>query len=221
MILATHYMRFRRRRLQFRLRTALCLLLAAGATFGAIAHGRRQLATEVALARRFGPYQLEPVAPKWICDRSGTDEWRRVVGLECRTPDPEVVQAASQMSGLKRLYLNFLCVCGNRKLRRSDLFARVDRAGDTPWTRGDIRGVDLRPGDIVPTLHLSDADIRLLVGLRDLERLELNGQPLTDESVATLSQLTKLGRLELCGTKISKAGFARLQAALPGTQIVR
>jgi hypothetical protein len=221
MFLAIRVLRFCRRRLQFRLRTALFLLLAAGATCGAIAHGHRRLATEVALARHFGPVQLERVALQWICDRSAPEAWRRVIGLKCRRPDPAVVQAAAQMPGLKRLYLNYLCLTDARvKFRASDLFdPTADQAADTPWLAGSIPRVDLRPGDFIPTLCLSDADIRLLVGLRELERLELNHQPLTDDSVASLSQLTTLVRLELNGTKISAEGFARLQAALPHTRI--
>ena len=56
--------------------------------------------------------------------------------------------------------------------------------------------------------------------LKQLKRLSLVGSGLTDAGIKHLAGLTNLESLDLRRTKASAAGIAELQKALPGCQIV-
>lgn len=66
---------------------------------------------------------------------------------------------------------------------------------------------------------IKDEGVKHLEGLQKLEYLELNDTPITDECIPSLSKLIALKQVFLHRTKISPAGRAQLQKALPGCTI--
>ena len=69
--------------------------------------------------------------------------------------------------------------------------------------------------------QLTDAGLRRLLPLDGLEQLRLNGADITDASVDTLMRFTKLTTLDVSQSKVSDAGFHRLEAGLPGCKVMR
>jgi Leucine-rich repeat (LRR) protein len=67
--------------------------------------------------------------------------------------------------------------------------------------------------------NTSDDGLKNLEGLPKLFYLDLNSTAITDRSIAHLTKLTALKELYLRGTKISPAGLAQLQEALPNCKI--
>lgn len=59
-----------------------------------------------------------------------------------------------------------------------------------------------------------------LRGASDLERLRLRDLPINDEQIRPLMELPKLRRLDLSGTRITPRGLAELKTALPNCEIL-
>ena len=68
---------------------------------------------------------------------------------------------------------------------------------------------------------LVDSDIHYLLSLRKLERLNLDGQPLTDACLEQIKGMTQLRELSLDETGVTGEGVMKLQDALPACQITR
>jgi hypothetical protein len=69
--------------------------------------------------------------------------------------------------------------------------------------------------------NVSDAGLKELAGLRNLQRLDLWGTQVTDAGVEHLKGLTKLQVLQLDRTQVTDEGVKRLQEALPNCKIER
>jgi hypothetical protein len=67
--------------------------------------------------------------------------------------------------------------------------------------------------------RVTDAGVRNIAQLKDLEELFLTGAPITDESVPALASLTKLRTLSVTDTEITDEGLRRLRQALPEADI--
>ncbi len=65
-----------------------------------------------------------------------------------------------------------------------------------------------------------DAGLAHLAPLAELRRLELHGADVGDASIEVLARMTCLEILSIRKTKITRAGLARLKAALPKCQII-
>jgi hypothetical protein len=66
---------------------------------------------------------------------------------------------------------------------------------------------------------VTDAGLRRLGELTDLETLVLDGTQVTDACLPHLSGLSKLRHLDLRGTRISADGIAKIQLALPDAEV--
>ena len=67
---------------------------------------------------------------------------------------------------------------------------------------------------------ITDAGLKEVAKLKQLERLSLHDTQITDASLKDLAKLKKLRQLSVTGTKITNAGAAKLQKALPKCWIV-
>lgn len=67
--------------------------------------------------------------------------------------------------------------------------------------------------------RVRDADIKDLVGIRQLTGLDLYQSLVTDEAVASLVQIKTLTYLNLLSTKITPAGIKRLRQELPRCRV--
>lgn len=68
---------------------------------------------------------------------------------------------------------------------------------------------------------VTDAGLRTLAGLTELEELDLHDTAVTDGGLPLLATLTALKKLDLRGTKVTEQGIADLSRSLPECQIVR
>jgi hypothetical protein len=66
---------------------------------------------------------------------------------------------------------------------------------------------------------VTDAGLRRLGELTELETLVLDGTQVTDACLPHLSGLSKLRHLDLRGTRISADGIAKIQLALPDAEV--
>jgi Leucine-rich repeat (LRR) protein len=66
---------------------------------------------------------------------------------------------------------------------------------------------------------ISDAGLKEVSKLENLERLILTSPKITDKGLKELFKLKKLKELSLFGTKVTKAGVAELQKAVPKCKI--
>ncbi len=69
-------------------------------------------------------------------------------------------------------------------------------------------------------LNITDAGMFYLTTLKCLEYLNVADTDITDKSVSILSQISSLRALNISGTRITEEGIRKLQAALPGCQII-
>ncbi|HWA97405.1 MAG TPA: SUMF1/EgtB/PvdO family nonheme iron enzyme [Pirellulales bacterium] len=73
---------------------------------------------------------------------------------------------------------------------------------------------------LIGDVGVNDEWLEILSGLRTLDRLEIvPSAGITDRGLLHLEQLTKLKTLDLAGTKVTAAGMAKLQQALPNCKI--
>jgi hypothetical protein len=63
--------------------------------------------------------------------------------------------------------------------------------------------------------------LSLLPHLRGLQRLSLEGMPITDKELVHLKPLADLRKLNLMYTQVSDAAVAELRQSLPNCEIVR
>jgi hypothetical protein len=66
---------------------------------------------------------------------------------------------------------------------------------------------------------VSDAGIKHLNGLRKLEKLRLEGSDVSNASIPILSQMKTLKKLNVWHTQITRSGARALEAALPGCEV--
>lgn len=66
---------------------------------------------------------------------------------------------------------------------------------------------------------ITDAGVAQLVGLGNLVSINLYGTPVGDEALATLAKMKSLRSVTIAETKVTEAGWKKLQAALPQAQI--
>jgi hypothetical protein len=71
----------------------------------------------------------------------------------------------------------------------------------------------------VKRASVTDAGVKQLVGMKGLEVLSLMYVPITDNSVTHLQQLAGVARMRIYGSRMTRAGADRLQAAISGTEI--
>jgi hypothetical protein len=75
---------------------------------------------------------------------------------------------------------------------------------------------------ILADTHVTDAGIAQIAGLKNfavLERIDLANANVTDAAIPHLLALKNLRQINLAGTKITKAGRAKLRKALPHLRI--
>lgn len=68
---------------------------------------------------------------------------------------------------------------------------------------------------------LDDQDMPHLANLTALERLDLQNTQVSDAGLAHLQKLTRLQEVQLAGTRVTPSGQQQLQQALPNTRIIR
>jgi internalin A len=69
--------------------------------------------------------------------------------------------------------------------------------------------------------EVTDAGLREMTGLKQLKRLDLSSTKVTDAGLKELAGLKQLKRLYFVGTKVTEAGVAELRKALPECRIDR
>ncbi len=69
--------------------------------------------------------------------------------------------------------------------------------------------------------NVTDADLKELAALKQLQRLYLGNCKITDKGLKELTTLKELQTLYLRGTNVTDAGVAELQKALPNVSIYR
>jgi hypothetical protein len=92
----------------------------------------------------------------------------------------------------------------HRKTRKSSAFGTL-----APLTRLCARG-----------RYVTDAGLKSLAALTDLEDLDLRDARVTDAGLKALAVLTKLRKLDLRGTQVTETGVRRLSRTLPDCHIV-
>ena len=88
--------------------------------------------------------------------------------------------------------------------------------GSLDWTKADYAHT-LR---VRPPPRVTDAGVRVLLGLKGLRKLWLHDLPITDESIVTLTQMKNLRELHIYATKISAEGARRLQSVLTECKVI-
>lgn len=69
--------------------------------------------------------------------------------------------------------------------------------------------------------QITDAGIKELKQLTELEDLGIGNNQITDAAPNDLGELKSLTRVNLCGTQITKAAASELQNSLPRTDVFR
>ena len=104
---------------------------------------------------------------------------------------------------------------GLAAMRYAVLTAEEMAIGEIRSEGGRITGVDLS------STRITDAGLRCLKGLPQLQTLNLESTEITDAGLAHLGDLIQLRELDLSSTKVTDAGVAELKKALPKVTIKR
>ena len=137
-------------------------------------------------------------------------------GLECLTKCTQlrkldISQTNITDAGLERLKglteLRWLSLAGSGRS------GRMGPNGKIEWTYGPV---DKRVG--YGKIRITDAGLKHLTALSQLERLDIFCAQITDAGLESLKRLTRLQRLSLNSADVTVEGTANLQRALPNCQ---
>ena len=87
-----------------------------------------------------------------------------------------------------------------------------------------VRGPALKGGidvDFSLTSRVGNADLKALKDIKDLTKLDLTGNRVTDDGLKELTVHKKLAKLILSGTNVTDKGVADLKKVLPNVTVVR
>jgi hypothetical protein len=154
----------------------------------------------------------------------------RILDLRDTVVSDEGMAPLKKLSNLKSLDLSETLV-GNAGLQHlkelknlDDLNLWATRVGDAgmehisamkPLKRLNLDNVGF-PGDDVA---LTDAGVKKLVSLTNLEFLHLGKTKITDEALTALAGLKKLKQLEVTHCDVTEQGIQKLKAALPEIEV--
>ncbi len=119
----------------------------------------------------------------------------------------------------------FACAQADKKAAHQPAWPEIVKAwkdagaeGDGRWAKAPGQADEFTRADLRGT-EMTDAGLKELAGLTNLQSLDIKGMQVTDAGLKYLAALKSLRTLSIHDSKVTKAGIAALQTKLPTCRI--